>query len=201
MRCSRSRGVTLAEVLVASFVFSLLMTVAFQVLVPALRAWTDGQRRSEVSQSLLVTANWLGDDIVRSSPDSIQMTAENILVMRCALGQQADHNNEFDQLVAYWEKSGELFRGSKTLPPGTSGLGQLTMAELNTLKSKRRVGSNLELFDVKVTQPWKVDLHLKVLNEGRKGEILTSFSSMYAPFDPNVVEEDQNKPEPEPAQL
>lgn len=197
----RSRGVTLAEVLVASFVFSLLMAVAFKVLVPALRAWSDGQRRSEVSQSLLVTANWLGDDIVRSSPDSIQKTPEGILVMRCALGQQTDHNNEFDQLVAYWEENGDLFRGSKTLPPGSTGPPQLTLADLDSLESKRRVGSSLDLFDITVTQPWRVDVHLKVLKEGRKGEILTSFSSMYAPFDPNVVEEDMSKPEPEPAQI
>lgn len=197
----RTRGLTLAEVLVASFVFSLLMGVAFKVLIPALRAWSDGQRRSEVSQSLLVTANWLGDDIVRSSPDSIQMTADGILVMRCALGQQADHNNEFDQLVAYWEDKGDLFRGSRTLPPGSSGPPSLSPEDLNSLESKRRVGSNLELFEVQVTQPWRADVHLKVLKEGRKGEIFTSFSSMYAPFDPNVVEEDRSKPEPVPGQL
>lgn len=197
----RIRGITLVEVVVASFVFSLLMTVAIKVLIPALNAWSDGQKRSEVSQSLLLTANWLGDDVVRSSPDSIQTTDEGLLVMKCALGQQADHTNEFKELVVYWEENGDLFRGDKTL--ATPGAGPTTIArdELDTLESKRRIASDLELFEVTVVQPWRVELHLRVLRDGRQGEIRTSFTSMYAPFDPNIVEEDLAQPEPTPGNL
>lgn len=184
------RGLTLVEIVVASFLLSLLLAVAVKVMIPALRAWTEGQKRSEVSQGLLVTANWVGDDVQRSAPDSIKMNDEGVLVMRCALGQQADHTNEFDQMVAYWAEDGELYRASETLAPGGSGPPEITLTDLAALKSRRRVASDLEEFEVTVVQPWRIDLYMKLKRDERVGEIRTSFSSMYAPFDPKVVEED-----------
>ena len=99
----KNRGLSLIEIVVATFVMSMLLVVSVKVLIPALRAWTDGQKRSEVGQSLLVTSSWIGDDVIRSAPESMIVTEdEGIFGMRCALGQQESFENEFRELVAYW---------------------------------------------------------------------------------------------------
>jgi hypothetical protein len=177
------------EIMVASFVLSLLLMVAVQLLIPALRAWTDGQQRSEISQSLLVTTNWIGDDVLRSAPDSLRVTDEGVLVMRCSEGPKDDHKNEFNQLVAYWETGGELFRGEHTLGSEGSGPPEITLAELGSLQTVRRVAFDLTSFEAEVVQPWRVELNLKIAKGERNGELQTSFASMYAPFDPNIAEE------------
>ena len=44
-----------------------------------------------------------------------------------------------------------------------------------------------------------MEVHLVVEKEGRSAEIRAGYSSMYAPFDPNVKEKDlEHQPEPEP---
>ncbi|MCA9775669.1 MAG: prepilin-type N-terminal cleavage/methylation domain-containing protein [Candidatus Eremiobacteraeota bacterium] len=193
----RCRGITLVEIVVASFVMSILLTVMVKVLVPALRAWSDGQKRSEVGQSLLVTTSWLGDDIVRSAPDSLSVNEEGILGMRCALGQQESYENEFKEVVAYWIVEKELYRADKTLDESASGAPLLTLEELQSFESKRRVGSGVEVFEVTAVTPWRVDVHLVVEKDGRSAEIRTGFSSMYAPFDPNTKEKELGSEEEE----
>lgn len=180
----------MVEIVVASFVMSILLTVMVKVLIPALRAWTDGQRRSEVGQSLLVTSSWLGDDIVRSAPDSVALNEEGILGMRCALGQQESHENEFKEVVAYWIVDKALYRADNTLDASASGAPMLTLAQLDDFETKRRVGSGIEVFEVKVVAPWRVEVHLLVEKEGRTAELRTGFSSIYAPFDPNTKEKE-----------
>lgn len=187
----RPRGVTLIEISVASFVLSILLLVAAKVFAPAMRAWADGQKRSEVSQSLLVTANWIGDDVVRSSPGSLVYTAEQVLGMKCSLGQSKDENNPFNQVVAYWREKDELFRGDDivtgvddpALPPN------LTKADLPKMATHRRVSSQVKDFGVEVVQPWRIVLHLQLERDGRSAVLETSYSSIYAPFDPNIAEE------------
>lgn len=186
----RRRGITLVEIVVASFVMSILLTVMVKVLIPALRAWSDGQKRSEVGQSLLVTSSWLGDDIVRSAPDSIILNDEGILGMRCALGQQESYENEFKEVVAYWVVDKELYRADNTLDASATGAPVLTLPQLEEFESKRRVGSGVEVFEVTVVAPWRVEVHLIVEKEGRSAEIRSGFSSIYAPFDPNTKEKE-----------
>jgi hypothetical protein len=186
----RRRGITLVEIVVASFVMSILLTVMVKVLIPALRAWSDGQKRSEVGQSLLVTTSWLGDDIVRSAPDSIALNEEGILGMRCALGQQESFENEFKEVVAYWIVEKELYRADNTLDASATGPPVLTLPQLEGFETKRRVGSGVEVFEVTVVAPWRVEVHLVVEKEGRSAEIRSGFSSIYAPFDPNTKEKE-----------
>lgn len=190
-----TRGVTLIEISVASFVLSILLLVAAKVFAPAMRAWADGQKRSEVSQSLLVTANWIGDDVVRSSPSSLVFTDEHVLGMKCAPGQTTDYNNSFNQIVAYWQDEDELFRGDSAvggtddpaLPP------DLLKVDLPKMATHRRVASQVKDFKVEVVQPWRIVLHLELERDGRSAVLETSYTSIYAPFDPNVAEEQSKK--------
>jgi len=184
----RDDGVTLAEVLVAFSVLSLLLVVSLKVLSPALSAWTDQQRRSEIGQGLLITSYWLGDDVLRSSPDSLRLTDDEVLLMRCALGQQADHNNEFDQLVAYWREGEVLYRGTQSLSSADSAPLDIDPFDLTKMDSKREVASGVRQFTVDVVQPWRIEFRIEIQRQGRSGELQTSYSSMYAPFDPNLKE-------------
>lgn len=182
------RGISLAEVMVSAFVFSLLMTVVFQVFVPAMRAWSDGQRRSEASQGLLVTTNWIGDDIVRSSPDSLTVNEQGLFYMTCTLGAQEDYTADFNELVVYWVKDKVLYRAHRSMGEGSSAPLDLTMDEVTGFNSVRRMATGVELFEVKLEVPWRADIHMKVKKDGRESELRTAFSSIFAPFDPNVAE-------------
>lgn len=185
------RGITLVEIIVATFVMSILLLVAVQVLIPALRAWSDGQKRSEVSQSLLVTANWIGDDVLRSSPNSLLVNDEGVLVMRCTAQNPADDSNEFTEMVAYWLEGDELFRGTRSASAGESEP-PITIAELGGFNTKRRIASGVVDFKPVVERAWLIDLTLKLDKNGRPGELKTSYASIYAPLDPNIaaLEED-----------
>lgn len=190
MSCRQKvRAVTLVEVVVASFVISILLAVAVQVLIPAMRAWGDGQKRSELSQGLLVTANWIADDVLRCSPNSLDLTDQGVLVMRTSRGLHDDDKNNFSEVVAYWVAEGTLYRGNRDDGAGiNTGPPPLTLADVGNLRGKRRVASGVTTFEVEVVQPWRIDLHLVVERGGRRAEIQTSYSSMYAPFDPNLAE-------------
>ena len=191
----KRRGLSLVEIVVATFVMSILLVVSVKILIPALHAWSDGQKRSEVGQSLLVTTSWIGDDVVRSAPDSMELTEEGILAMRCALGQQESFENEFRELVAYWVSEKVMYRADDTQDAGGTGPPMLMMDDLEAFESTRRVGSGVEVFEVDVVQPWRMEIHLVVTKDERSAEIRTGFSSMYAPFDPNTKEKDMEEPE------
>lgn len=196
------RGITLVEITVASFVMSILLAVAVKVLVPAMRAWGDGQKRSEASQSALVTANWIGDDMLRSSPGSVEVTPEGILVMKCTPGQTHDHTTAFSNAVAYWLEGTELFRGSQdlsALPDDEPGKPpSITIADAVKLDSKRKIASHVRAFQPAVVQPWRITLNIEIDRGGRTVVINTSFSSIYAPFDPNLAEEQKELEEAPP---
>lgn len=184
----KRQGVTLVEIIVATFILSLLLTVVIQVMLPALRAWSEGQKRSEVTQGALVTATWLGDDVLRSSPNSMLVNDEGILVMRCASGQQVDHTNDFNQLVAYWREGEDLYRADTVLTTAVSGPANVTLAEVADFDTRRRVASGVTTFDIDLTRPWRLDLDLELQKGGRRAGIQTSFTSMYTPFDTNLAE-------------
>ncbi len=181
----RQSGITLIELLVASVLALLVLSLAIQLFFPAMRAWSDGQKRSEVGQSVLMTSTWIGDDVVRSSPGSVSLTPEGTLVMKCALGQTTDHNNPFSQLVAYWQEDGNLYRSVQTLADSEAPLPPTTLAALRNVTDKRRVASGVTKFEISLNEdePWLVGLLLEVEKEGRKGAIATSYSSIYAPAD------------------
>ncbi len=182
------RGFTLVEVMVAGTLAFLVLTLVFQLFLPALRAWSDGQRRAEVGQSLLVTSTWIGDDVVRSNPSSLNVTADNFLVMQCAQGPTISSENPFNQFIVYSLENGtDLYRSVKPLADGETPPTP-TLSEVQSWKDRRRVGSNLTLFAVTVPQEWRVDLHLTLDKDGRKGEMKTGFASIYGPLDPSVAD-------------
>ncbi len=188
----RPRGLSLIEVMVASTLALLAIGLCLTLFFPAMRAWKDGQKRSEVGQSVLMTSTWFGDDVVRSSPGSIQLTPEGIVVMKCAQGQTVNHENPFSQSVAYWQEDGALYRTTKVLadsettPPST-------LAEIKALPDRRRVASGVTKFEVLVNpeQPWLVSVALEVEKDGRKGTISTAYSSIYAPADREILEAEE----------
>lgn len=187
-RPRHSAGFTLVEVMVAGGLGLLVLTLVFQLFLPALRAWSDGQRRAEVGQSLLVTSTWVGDDVLRSSPGSMNVTADNILFMQCAEGPTVSSDNPFSQFVVYsLESGGNLYRSVKQLGEGETPPTP-TLSEIRSWKDRRKVGSNLTLFEVAVPQEWRLDLHLTLDKDGRKGEYRTGFASIYGPLDPGIAE-------------
>jgi prepilin-type N-terminal cleavage/methylation domain-containing protein len=189
-------GFTLVELLVGSVLMLVVLTLVIQIFIPALRAWADGQKRAEVGQSLLLTSNWLGEDVVRSAPDSLRVTDEGVLILKCALGQTTDHNNPFTQLVAYWQEGGRmvdgemvdvsLYRASQLLSD-PEAVPSVTLADVRSWKDRRRVASDVTTFEVEIPQPWRLNLHLVVKRLGRQGEIRTGYSSIYAPLDLEIA--------------
>lgn len=170
-----------------------VLTLVVTIFIPALRAWTDGQKRSEVGQGLLVSTGWLREDVVRSSPGSLKLTDEGVLVMKCALGQTVDHNNPFSQQVAYWREDDDLFRATLTLvDPDTEAIPSL--ADVRAWPDRRRVAGHLTEFLVTIPNGWRLELQLAVEKEGRKGEIRTGFSSIYAPFDLEIAGMNETPP-------
>ncbi len=182
-------GFTLVELIVASTLALVVLLVGFQLFLPAMRAWTDGQKRSEVSQGLLVTTNWIGDDVLRSSPGSLGVTPEGALFMRSSQGQRDSGETRFDQFVVYWVSEGELFRSYQTLNENDP-LPSTAASVLNSLPNKRRLSSNVTRFTATVVRDWQVNLYLAVDKLGRQGEIRTAFTSVYAPFDLEIAEEE-----------
>ena len=185
----RNQGLSLVEVMVASTLALLAIGLCISLFFPAMRAWKDGQKRSEVGQSVLMTSTWLGDDVVRSSPGSLQITPEGSVVMKCALGQTVNHENPFSQSVAYWRDGGELYRSTKILADSEAAVPS-TLAEIQALTDRRRVASGVTKFEVVINpeQPWLVSLDLEVEKDGRKGAISTGYSSIYAPSDREILE-------------
>lgn len=178
-------GFTLVEVLVASTLALLVLTLTVRLLFPALRAWSDGQKRSEVSQSVLITSGWLDDDVTQAAPNSIALTPEGSLIMRCARGQTVDHTNPFLKLVAYWQEQGHLYRTVQQLNESEGEIPATTLAALRAAPDRRRVASGVTRFEIELNPetPWLVGLAFEVDKEGRKAAILTSFCSIYAPVD------------------
>lgn len=196
-RRSPSHGFTLIEVIVASTLALMLLTLVTQLFIPALRAWSDGQKRSEVGQSLLVTSNWLQDDILRSAPGSLKLTEDGIFIMKCALGQVEGYDNPFSQLVAYWLEDGDVYRA--TLPwDDPEAEPSLALSDLQTLKDKRKVATDVTTFDIEIPHRWRVTLHLAIDKMGRTGELRTAFSSVYAPLDLELAEANEKAPPPKP---
>ena len=189
------KGFTLVELLVGSVLLLVVIALVAQLLIPALRAWSDGQKRAEVGQSVLLASSWLGEDVARSLPGSIRLTDEGVLVMQCALGQTTDHNNPFSQTVAYWLEGGRevdgerveesLFRASRSgeLEAEPSVL----LTDVQAWPDRRRVAADVIAFAVEIPQPWRLELHLAVSKLGRKGELRTGFSSIYAPLDLEIA--------------
>jgi prepilin-type N-terminal cleavage/methylation domain-containing protein len=193
-RRARRGGFTLVELMVASTLSLVVLTLVVELLIPALRAWGDGQRRSEVGQALLVSTTWLGDDVVRASPGSLKVTDEGALVMKCALGQTSDDENPFCQFVGYWKEGAEVFRAAKILEDPEGEVAGTTLADLKALKDVHRVAANVTDFEISVPEPWRVDFHLAVDKDGRKGEIRTGYTSIYAPLDLEMAAENEATP-------
>ena len=115
--------------------------------------------------------------------------------MRCAASTPTDENNEFSEAVAYWLDEKELFRGvlGSTGVSGTPPETDLT--ELGGLRTKRRIASGVESFEVTLTasRPWQVLVQIELERDGRRGAIRTAFSSIYAPLDPNVASRNEEE--------
>ena len=186
------RGTTLIEIMVASVLLLLVLLVAVQILIPALRAWTDGQKRSEVSQGLLVTSNWLAEDVIRAAPDSMRLTSDDVLLMRCALGQETDHTNEFKEVVAFWVENETLYRATHLLAVPSAGLPTFSLGEVQLWTTRRTLATGVKKFEVNVINPWRLEFALSLEKQGRLGETKSSFSSIYAPLDASIAESEDS---------
>lgn len=71
----KSRGISLAELVIASFVGLLLLTATYELLVPGLRAWTASNRRSHVRQGGLATLTRIGHDLRMTCIESVVLVS------------------------------------------------------------------------------------------------------------------------------
>ena len=65
------RGFSLAELVVGMFLIVLLMSAAYEMLIPGLRAWTVANKRSHVRQTSLLAINRIARDIEASCIESV----------------------------------------------------------------------------------------------------------------------------------
>lgn len=198
------RGISLVEILVASSVLSLILLVTTRVMIPALKAWSDGQKRSELTQNALVFSNWMRGDFLRSSPDSTEIDNNGNLVLNCALQQANSHELDFSERVIYWRNDTNIRRASQNHRTDKPNNPVATLDDLSNFDSVRRLtanvapdeidstGQTVSSYQVRINPntPWRVTLYLKLQKEQRIAEVQTSFSSIYAPFDTNIAEAD-----------
>lgn len=64
-------GMSLAELVIASFLALLLMTATYELLIPGLRAWTVSNKRSHVRQTTLLSLNRIARDLTASCVESV----------------------------------------------------------------------------------------------------------------------------------
>lgn len=68
---ARRRGTTLAELVVASALATLLLSATYMLMVPGLRAWTVSNKRSHVRQTALALLNRLAHDLRGACVESV----------------------------------------------------------------------------------------------------------------------------------
>ncbi len=188
----KRRGFTIVEVMVASMLALVILALAVQLFIPALRAWSEGQKRSEVDQNLLVASCWIGDDVTRCSPGSIRLTDQGALAMKCAQGQTTDHTNPFSQMVVYWQDQTDLLRATLALDDPDAEP-SLALNDVRAWSEQRRVASDVSRFEVTIPDAWRLTLNLQISKSGRSGEIRTAFSSAYAPLDLEYAQANQQQ--------
>ncbi len=113
------RGFSLAEVLIASGLAMLVLTVGVMVFIPALRVWNRGQARSEVQQAAIVSGNWLRRDIEHAAPESIYWEGGGLrmVVQGRPLEYDASGAAKWHEHVFYWLEKGDLHRQARELKP------------------------------------------------------------------------------------
>ena len=175
-------------------------------MLPALRAWSDGQKRSELTQSALVVSNWIRQDFLRSSPDSAQADDKGMLTLDCAIKKRESHESEFSEQVIYWREGRNIRRASQNKVVNDPDFLTATLEDLAGFDSVRRLsahvapdeldseGQTRSSYEIQIgaNTPWRATLYLKLQKEDRVAEIQTSFSSIYAPFDAKFVETDNS---------
>jgi hypothetical protein len=72
----KRRGFTLLEQIAACALFSLVMTLSWQVLSPNLRLWQRERGRAEIEQNSLVVATRLAAELRASNADSVTCLAD-----------------------------------------------------------------------------------------------------------------------------
>lgn len=187
------RGSTLVELLVTISLLSILSLLIVRILVPALTAWSRAHERAEINQSTLLCANWIGNDVLRSGEDTIELPDDKTVVMRCTMGPNGGDDVEFTELVVYRLVGSDLYRFSKS-SPAPDGEDPFASGEFD---SERQVASGVELFEVETSSPWQLDLHLRLKSRERTGELITSFYSIYKPIDPNFRDRRESQDEPD----
>lgn len=115
----RPRGLTLAEVLVAGALLTVTAALVALVLRPGLQAWTRGQARAEVQQSVLVASRWLEADVQRAAPRSFHLDQGRLSMATPGPEPAYDASGSllWSQRVMYWlDQQGRLRRQTEDLP-------------------------------------------------------------------------------------
>lgn len=170
----RRAGISLAELLVATALMSLLSTLAWKVLLTASRQLESGRQQLDLQRDVLVALNWLGRDISESSLVAIHTNSWGApprppvppasgplrgIVM--ASPRDSDGNITFSGATVTWNSricyylttGGELFRAvaarsPETLPPVIDLTFENTDAFATGTNPRRRLAGQVSYFNV-----------------------------------------------------
>ncbi len=158
----------------------LLLSVLFNLFIPALRMWVEGQRRAEAGQQLALAYARLKEDLAQSVPRSLTITEERRLSMVCQQQATEGYHLITDQEVLYGCNDGVLWRA--TTPD--SDLQSLRPWEDPASTSggpSRPVARGVKEWQVALPQPWQCSVRLELESYGHSVVLLTTVASLYAP--------------------
>ena len=186
-----SRGVTLAELLVASGLAALCIGLAIELLIPALRAWSDCQKQASIDRELLVLYRQLDKDVGWAIPKSIIVDSSGRLSMSCAESLMGSSQVQPRVQVSYWRKNSELLRTSQVLEDSAANDIPRYLSQIEDIPGSRTLACDISELEFEVPQSWLVRIHV-VLSKGvrsHRGELMTAFASHYAPITPAYTRE------------
>ena len=118
---SRARAFTLVELVLASALAFVLLSLCVAVLVPLARATARSADQVDLRQMAYVSLDRLSADLSRSAPEGISVGA-NVMAIQPLVDLSADGLQVWDsQLITWFWKDGQLRR--RLWPPGPPDLG------------------------------------------------------------------------------
>lgn len=177
-------GVTLVELLIASTLSLLCIGLALELLFPALRTWASCQKEASIEHKLLNLYRHLSLDVGWAIPNSALVTPSGTLSMACSNSLIATSAIKPYAQVSYWRKGSKLYRVSSALDETQANDIPGYLLELETSLNQPLLIDDVSTLKFEVPQTWLVRVHI-TLDQGtgsRQGELMTAFTSRYAPI-------------------
>lgn len=177
-------GVTLVELLVASTLSLLCIGLALELLFPALRTWASCQKEASIEHKLLNLYRHLSLDVGWAIPNSALVTSTGTLSMACSDSLIAASEIKPYAQVSYWRQGSKLYRVKKTLDETQANDIPGYLLELEASSNQPLLIDDVSALKFEVPHTWLVRVHV-TLGQGagsHQGELMTAFTSRYAPI-------------------